>query len=265
MGGIPKDVNPIFDTHSHLTLCEKHIDIETHLKECKAINVKYILDPGIDPFDFEEREKKLKVHESVFLGVAIAPHISNKVNSHHFDQLEFILKSGKASAISEIGLEYFHLKDNHPYQKELFFNQLTLAKKYNLPVFLHIRDAMKDAIDIVKTADIEKGVVHCFTGDKQEAKKFLDLGFYLSFSGIVTFKNARAIQESASYTPIEKMLTETDSPYLSPIPHRGKPNKSPHIVHTHDFLANLKHLPRDKFDKQVWLNALGVLNKSQLS
>ncbi len=255
-------MKPIFDTHSHLTLSEKHIDIEKHLAESKAVNVKYILDPGIDPFDFEEREKKLKPYKNVFLGVAIAPHISNKINATHFDQLELILESGKATAISEIGLEYFHLKDNHSYQKELFSHQLSLAKKYDLPVFLHIRDAMKDAADVVRVSNMSKGAVHCFTGDKQDAKRFLDLGFYLSFSGIVTFKNAGDIQEAASYAPMERILTETDSPYLSPVPHRGQPNKSPHIIHTHDFLSKLKCLPRNKFDEQVWSNALAIFDMS---
>lgn len=250
----------IFDTHSHLVLCEKNIDIKTHLEECEDASVKYVLDPGIDPFDFEERMNKLKEYANVFLGVAIAPHISNTINNSHFDKLESILKKEEVIAISEIGLEYFHLKDNHAQQKKLFDYQLSLAKEYDLPVFLHIREAMSDAIDVVKASKVSKGAVHCFTGNKEDAKKFLDMGFHLSFSGIVTFKNANDIQEAALIAPIDRILTETDSPYLSPTPHRGKPNKSPYIIHTHAFLSQLKSMDREVFDRQIWSNALSFFN-----
>ena len=257
-------MDKIFDTHSHLTLSENHIEVHDHLKECQEVQVRYILDPGIDPFDFKEREEKLKAYSQVFLGVAIAPHISNRTNLSHLNKLKEILKSGKATAISEIGLEYFHLKDNHTYQKNLFADQLELAKEFNLPVFLHIRDAMDDAIEIVKAAGVKRGAVHCFSGDKQAAKRFLNLGFHLSFSGIVTFKNAKNIQEAAQYTPLDRILTETDSPYLAPVPHRGKPNKSPYIIHTHAFLAKLKSIDLQTFNQAVWLNALNILNLNHL-
>jgi TatD DNase family protein len=127
-------------------------------------------------------------------------------------------------AIGEIGLDYYRQNTSVDKQKEFFKKQLLLANKYNLPVLLHIRDAFDDAYEIIKESKVSKGVVHCFSGDFEIAKKFVDLGFYISFSGTITFLKADKIQEAVKLVPFDRILAETDSPYLSPSPLRGKIN-----------------------------------------
>ena len=244
-----------FDTHSHLTLCEKHIGVEDHLRECEEANVRYVLDPGLHPRDFSARWERLNSHANVFLGVAIAPHVSKEVTEEDFDLLEDILKTGRVDALSEIGLEYRKVSDNPHIQCRLLSRQLDLAKVYTLPVFLHIRDAMAEAAEVVRESGVEWGAIHCFTGDQADAKRFLDLGFYLSFSGILTFKNAVSIQEAAAYVPIDRILTETDSPYLAPVPKRGKPNRSSYLPHLHEFFSSLRKMDRGDFDRCIYENA----------
>jgi TatD DNase family protein len=127
-------------------------------------------------------------------------------------------------AIGEIGLDYYRNHTSISKQKEFFKKQLLLAKKYNLPVLLHIRDAFEDAYNILKENEVTKGLVHCFSSDFETAKKFIDLGFYISFSGVITFPKSDNIKNTATLIPFERILVETDSPYLSPVPLRGKTN-----------------------------------------
>lgn len=248
-----------FDTHAHLTLCEDFISLEAHLAEARREGLRRILDPGLHPDDFAERKKKLAGFPEVLLGAALAPHHTAKSTDSDLQKLEELLKTEKIAALSEIGLEYFHLKDNHPEQRKIFAAQLDLAKRYRLPVFLHIRDAYDDAHAVVKNSGHQRGAVHCFTGSLSDARHFLNEGFFISFSGIVTFKSAHELQEVARWVPLDRMLTETDAPYLAPVPMRGKKNISPYVRHTNQFLAELRGIPLETFNAQVWMNAEKLL------
>ncbi len=249
----------LIDTHSHLTLCEDFLPLEEQLKLARAAGITKILDPGLHPSDFDLRKKKLEKFPEVLLGVALAPHHSQNFQESDFTLLEKICREESVIALSEIGLEYLLLKDNHPFQKELLARQLSLATKCDLPVFLHIREAYADTHDIVKNSQWQRGAVHCFTGSWVDAKKFLDLGFYLSFSGIVTFKNAREIQDVARQMPLERMLSETDAPYLAPTPHRGKKNLTSYVHHTNSFLAELRGLSLPEINAILFENAQRLL------
>ena len=253
-----------FDTHAHFTLC-KHISIKDHISLLKENNVRYALDPGLNIKDFENRYHLLKDYPEILFGVAIAPHYikdftNNQINTDLL-LLEEILKTKRIHAIAEIGLEFFHVKEKkyRNLQQDLFLQQLLLAKKYHLPVFLHIRNAYQEAIKIVKESQVSLGAVHCFSGNLQDAKEFLNLGFYLSFSGIVTFKNATDLQSIAKFCPIDKLLTETDAPYLSPVPFRGKKNVSSNILHINHFLSHLKTIDLNTFNEILFKNATNLL------
>lgn len=248
-----------FDTHAHLTLCEDFMPLVEHLAEARREGLGRILDPGLHPDDFAERKNKLAGFPEVLLGAALAPHHTADSTEADLQKLEAILKTEKVAALSEIGLEYFHLKDNHPEQREIFAAQLDMAKRHRLPVFLHIRDAYDDAHAVVKNSGHRRGAVHCFTGSLGDAKRFLDEDFYISFSGIVTFKSAHELQEVARSIPLNRILTETDAPYLAPVPMRGKKNISPYVRHTNRFLAELRGIPLEAFNAQVWMNAEKLL------
>jgi TatD DNase family protein len=249
----------LIDTHSHLTLCEEFISLEDQLADARKIGLKKILDPGLHPSDFLERKRKLSIFPEVLLGLALAPHHSSDFKESDFELLETLCREEKPVALSEIGLEYLLLKDNHAFQRDLLARQLALAKSCDLPVFLHVREAYHDTHEVVKTSTWNRGAVHCFTGTWEDAKKFLDLGFYISFSGIVTFKNAKELQDVARLMPLDRMLTETDAPYLAPTPMRGKKNVTSYVRYTNAFLAELRGIPLSEMNQQLWENAQTLL------
>ncbi len=255
-----------FDTHAHLTLCD-HIPLAEHIALLRKSGVKKVIDPGLAVSDFANRWEKLKEYPEVLLGIAIAPHyITHKKDyTNDLEELASCLKINQKSkrivALAEIGLDYFHVTDeiDREKQREIFYLQLLLAKKYDLPVFLHIRDAFEDALKVVKKSGHQKGVLHCFTGSQLIADKFLEEGFFISFSGIVTFKKSLELQAIAKKIPMIKMLSETDAPYLAPVPYRGKKNCSYYLVKTNEFLANLKGISLGDFNQQLWFNASQVI------
>lgn len=148
----------------------------------------------------------------------------------------------KFVAVGEIGLDYFYGLDSAKAQQAVFADYLQLANELQKPVCIHTRDAVDDTIGQLTEHSPKKTLIHCFTGNKDDLRKFLDLDYYISFSGIVTFKKAQELQEAAKYCPVDKMLVETDAPYLAPVPHRGKTNEPAFVLHTLQFLAGLKEM-----------------------
>jgi len=260
---IPKSEASGFDTHAHITKCA--ITPDEYLLACRAAGVGMILDAGIHPDDFENRYDILHGFPEVRLAAALAPHETGKLTGNkiliqsQLAKVEQICRSGKICAIGEIGLDYNFSKDSSALQREIFAAQLNLARSFHLPVFLHVRDAWDDALDEVKKSGVTKGVLHCFTGSRKDAENFLDLGFYISFSGIVTFKNAQNLQVIASEIPFDRILTETDSPWLAPDPLRGKPNTSANLPYINAHIARLRKISPEECTKKLWSNAERVL------
>ena len=162
----------------------------------------------------------------------------------------------KLLAIGEIGLDYHRGKENKDKQIEMFESQIKLAKKYNLPIIIHNRDASGDILEVLKrNAPFEKGgIIHCFSASLEWAREVIKLGFYISFSGTVTFKNAVNIQEVAKLIPEDKLLVETDSPYLAPVPHRGEVNQPMYVVDVAKFIASLRNCTYEHIDKCTTVN-----------
>lgn len=267
----------LIDTHCHLTLC-KNLTPKEHIDLARKNGITKILDPGLHFEDFEERYQILKDFPEVLFGLAIAPHYKKKSEEENtlpeklesieglIIELEKIIQDFPISALSEIGLDYFYLRKSKEFQRQLFLEQLKLAKKYSLPVFLHIRDkdrdgaAYHDAFEVVKESGYHCGAIHCFSSVEEYAKKFLDWGFYLSFSGIVTFKNAQTLQKIVVNIPKDRILTETDAPFLAPVPMRGKPNQSAYLVHTHEFIAKIRGINVEEFNQQCFANSKSLIN-----
>ena len=169
---------------------------------------------------------------------------------------EIFLNNKSIKAVGEIGLDFYYGKETKQYQYSLLEKQLFLSEKFNLPVILHCRDAEQELFDILNGFKGVEGVIHCFSSTKDWCEKFIDLGFYVSFSGIVTFKNANDIRSAAKWMPLDRMLVETDCPYLAPQGHRGKTNEPSFIVNTIEAIAKLRDLTFDDIAEKTYKNTL---------
>lgn len=271
--------NGIFDSHCHLM--SKHYqdeELDILLNNAFLAGVGNILNVG-----FNLATSNLAVSQvyqyannndvpKIFAAVGIHPTEVGKINSKTIGELEKFIQTGKVIAIGEIGLDYFHQETSSELQEKWFIEQLKLAKKYDLPVLLHIRNAFDDAYKIIVEQGITKGILHCFTGTKEIAQKFLKLGFYISFAGNLTYRNAKDLQAVIKEIPNNRILVETDAPYLTPEPLRGKkPNKKTgltinfpvNIVYTVRKIAELKKLPEQNVRKMVNDNAIIAFNLKQ--
>lgn len=253
-------MNGLFDTHCHLmspVFVEE--DLNNILEEAKLIGVNLILNVGYDYETSKLAIDQSMLSTSIFAAIGIHPNDIHKENDDVLEKLETLIQTGNVSAIGEIGLDYYRSNDTKQIQKEWLKKQIILAKKYNLPILLHIRDAFDDAYEIVKEQDINKGILHSYTGDLQTALKFIKLGFYISFSGIITFENAKDLQEVVKKIPLNNVVLETDSPYLTPHPFRGTRNYPKNIIFTAKKLAVLKQVPLNEVIKTTTNNAKKVL------
>jgi TatD DNase family protein len=170
------------------------------------------------------------------------------------------LDYSNACAVGEIGLDYYYSAETKAAQRELFSRQLEKSLELDLPVVIHTRDADDDTLAILREIPA-RGIIHCFTGSPEFCRALLDLGFYISISGIVTFRVADNVREAARYIPDERILIETDSPFLAPVPMRGSPNEPSFLVHTAKFLAQLRRTPFERFAETTTRNALSILGQ----
>jgi TatD DNase family protein len=234
-------------------------DVASLINRASAANVQYLLAIGTELSDVEELQSIVDQFENVFKTVGIHP-LDAKSHKTIFNNNEIsrIINEccvlSKTVAIGEIGLDYHYEKESEKQQKELFNLQLELARKNNLPVVIHSREAYQDVIDILKDHCGVTGVIHCFSGEKDFAIKALDLGFYISISGAITFKNAIELQETVKLIPLEKMLIETDSPFLAPAPFRGKPNEPAFIPYIAQKISELIEKPIEIIAKHTSKN-----------
>ena len=249
------------DLHCHIPMLEQTPD--EILEEAKAAGVERLVTIGTCP---EDHPKVMAIAEKHFPVVActlgVHPHDAESYNE---DVEKFIGEHvGKPHviAVAEIGLDYYY--DNAPRekQKEAFRSQLEIAKTVGMPVQIHTRDAEEDTIEILKDfKGCVNGTIHCFTGSDWLADEAIELGFDISFSGIVTFKNAQNLRDTATRIPIEHLHVETDSPFLTPVPHRGQKNAPKMVVHTGELVAGLRGMDIESFQKTMKENALRTFPK----
>ena len=171
----------------------------------------------------------------------------------------------KTVAVGEIGLDYYWDKESHELQKEWFKKQMELAKEVDLPVIVHSREAAQDTFDLIKSehAGTTGGVIHCFSGSKEMAKEYIKMGYYIGVGGVVTFKNARVLKEVVESIPLERILTETDCPYLAPVPNRGKRNSSLNLPYVVDMIAELKGITTEEVMEKTWENAKALYRMTE--
>jgi len=229
----------LIDTHAHLEVIDSISEVLDRALERGVETVIAVSS------DLESSRRSIELSNSfhtVYSAVGIHPHEASSFNDTVFSQLESLVGEKRVKAIGETGLDYHYLHSTRESQIMSFKNHIVLAIKYDLPLIIHIREAFEDVLDILSEPDSSnaRGVIHCFTGDYEKAKGFIDLGFFVSFSGIVTFKNADEARDAARRIPLDRMLIETDSPYLAPVPYRGKRNEPAYVVHVAEKIAELR-------------------------
>ncbi len=233
----------LIDTHAHLTNEKYDLDREEIIALAKDSTVEMIITSGADLPTSKEAVKLANKHENVFASVGVHPQDALTYNAKTEAELEELAQNDKVIAIGEIGLEYRDGCPDKEIQKQVFLSQIKLAHKLQLPIVIHTRDAISDTLELLKANKnlLEfGGTFHCFSESKEIAEEVLKLGFYISVGGVSTFKNGRKVQEAISVVPLDKILFETDCPYLAPEPFRGTRN-APHLVpYIAENLAKLK-------------------------
>jgi len=232
------------DSHCHLDridLAPFENSFDGFMQQAKAKQISQMLCVSIDLASYPELLLLSQDYPSILLSVGVHPNVDQE-QSPSVEELVDLGSNDKVIAIGETGLDYFHSEGNLDWQHERFKTHIEAAKMLNKPLIIHTREAGQDALEILKAkaADQMGGVIHCFSEDWDYACRALDLGFYISFSGIVTFKNAKVIQEVAKKIPADRFLIETDSPYLAPTPFRGKPNYPLYVPYVAEQIATLR-------------------------
>jgi len=244
----------IFDTHAHYDDQAFNKDRDELLSSMFQNNVKYIINQSIDVETSRFSVNLSEKYPHVYAAVGIHPEDVDKKDS--IDDIKSLASNKKVVAIGEIGLDYYHNSTNKEIQMEYFTKQLFLANEVNLPVVIHDREAHKDILDTLKSIKVNNcGVIHCFSGSVEMAKELIKLGYYLGFDGPITFKNAKTAIDVLKYIPNDRILIETDAPYLTPVPFRGKRNNSMNLVHVINKIAEIKGISADEIAKITMNNA----------
>lgn len=229
----------LIDSHCHLNFQGLADRLPEVLANMQAAGVRQALAISISRQSFAEIRAIAERHDPVYATVGIHPD-DPEAEEFSFDELIRHARLPKVVGIGETGLDYHWCQGDLGWQHRRFITHIEAANHSRLPLIVHTRDAADDTLRLLRGHQAHAGVIHCFTEDVRVAKLALDLGFYISFSGIVTFKNAAAIQEAARYVPADRLLVETDAPFLAPVPKRGKPNEPAYVRHTAEFIARLR-------------------------
>ena len=228
------------DTHCHVYE-EEMSNYKEIIEECNKQNISMIIN-SVDIESSKEVIHLSKTFKNVYSAIGLNYDTIDRVTQDDIIELENLIKSEEIVAIGEIGLDYYWTKDNKEKQIEFFKAQLELAKKYNLPVIVHARESVQDVYDILKELDINKGSMHCYSGSLEMAREFIKLGFKIGIDGPITYKNNKKGIEVVKNIDIKDILLETDSPYLSPEPNRGKPNSPLNIKYIAEKIADIKEI-----------------------
>jgi TatD DNase family protein len=234
----------LVDSHAHLEMREFDVDRDDTVRRAREAGVDAIVTVGTNLRDCRKALAIAARHDSVYAALGVHPHDVKGIDEQTYDQIRKLVKQPKVVAYGEIGLDFFRNRSPRDVQIRCFGEQLELADEFDLPVIIHDRDAHAETLNMLKAWKGEKrGIVHCFSGDAAMAKKCLDLGFYISIPGPVTYPKAEKIQDVVRQVPLERLLVETDAPYLTPQPHRGKRNEPAYVVHTARKIAEVKGVP----------------------
>lgn len=247
----------LFDTHAHYDDEAFEPDRDELLRSLPENGIEKVVNVGASLASCRRTMELMNRYEHVYGAVGVHPSETAELNEEALAWIRQQCQVKKCVAVGEIGLDYYWDEPDRDVQKKWFVRQLGLAREQNKPVIIHSRDAAKDTVDIMtaeKASEIG-GVVHCYSYTTETAKIFLDMGFYFGIGGVLTFQNARKLREAAAYIPLDRIVLETDCPYLAPVPNRGKRNSSLNIPYVVAALAELKGVEEDTVRQITWENA----------
>lgn len=243
------------DVHAHLN-DKKFENIDDIITNAEQAGVEKIITAGYDITSSIEGLEIANKHTGVFATVGIHPENTDDVEENYLDKLKELCKDKKVVAIGEIGLDYHFRSDNKDLQKKILIEQIALANELNLPVVLHCRDAIGDMMTLLQEHRLKReSLLHCYSGSIESAREFMKLGFSFSFGGVVTFKNASNVINVISNLPLEKIMIETDCPYMAPVPFRGKMNEPKFIPYIAEKIAEIKSLSIEEIAEKTTKNA----------
>lgn len=232
----------LIDTHAHIDMLEA--PIESTLQLMKDFGVKKAVIPSVEVSSMEKVIAAAEADENIYAMIGIYPSEAKAYTQEVEDRMIELAKNHKVKAVGEIGLDYYWDKSFVDLQKEVYVKQILLANKLNLPIVIHDREAHKDAYDLLlEYNQSSKALFHCFSGSVEFMRECVKKGWYIALGGVVTFKNAVKMKDVAREIPLDKLVLETDSPYLTPVPFRGKPNTPAYVRYVAEEIANLRQIP----------------------
>ncbi len=255
---IPDNIAPIFDTHAHYDDKAFDEDREELLSSLPENGIARVVNIGASMDSCRRTLTLAEKYDYLYAAFGIHPNETAELNEEVFAQLKKMCLWKKCVAVGEIGLDYYWKEPEREVQKKWFARQLNLARECRLPVVIHSRDAAKDTEDIMKAEKAEEigGVVHCYSYTRETARTFLNMGFFFGIGGVLTFQNARKLKETVEYLPMDRIVLETDCPYLSPVPHRGKRNSSLSLPYVVAALAKIKGISEEEVRAVTWENGV---------
>ncbi|MEI8377917.1 MAG: TatD family hydrolase [bacterium] len=247
----------LIDTHAHIDFDDYSENFEKMLQDASDAGVEKIIIPGVEPKGFQRILNLSATYENIYGAIGIHPCDAKKWDENSYATIKSLVQNPKIVAIGEIGLDYYWDKTYNGLQKEIFIKQIEIAKKIKKPIIVHDREAHCDVLDILKATNAkEVGVVmHCFSGSPEFAMECVKEGFYIALGGVITFKNAKKPHDVAQIIPLENLLLETDSPFLTPEPYRGKVNSPAYVRFVAEAIAKLREITLEEVEKQTTLNA----------
>ena len=259
----------IIDSHCHLLASRYDMPVNEVIENCFSENISLLLNIATKESEFNEILDISRKYKRIYNSVGIHPHETENLDPGIFDRINnVILENNKTIAVGETGLDFYYNHSDKKSQIYSFEKHIEKALEHNLPIIVHSRDAEKDTKEILysykKNSDIT-GVIHCFTGSEKFAKEMVDIDFYISFSGIITFKNSLNLREIVSIVDKNKILVETDSPFLAPVPNRGKKNMPSFIIHTIKQISDILKINEAEVEKITSNNFFNLFKNVKVS
>ena len=253
----------LIDSHAHLDDDRFKGDTEDIIANFENDNLELVINIGADLRSSKNSVELARKHENIYATVGVHPHSAKEMDDDMLDELRKLAGDEKVLAIGEIGLDYHYDNSPRDLQKKWFIEQIKLAKELDLPISVHSREATQDVFDIISEHAEDgklRGVIHCYSDSVEIAREYLKLGFYISLGGPVTFKNAKTPKEVAKEVPLDRLLIETDSPYLTPEPHRGKRNEPKNVRYVAEKIATLREVSFEKIKNATNENVKTLFN-----
>ncbi|MGQ9646837.1 MAG: TatD family hydrolase [Thermodesulfobacteriota bacterium] len=248
----------LIDSHAHLEMPEFRADLEQVIQRAKASGVEYIFTVGTEKKDWPRALEIAHSHPSVYAILGVHPHNAREIDEETYPTLRKLCSDEKVRAYGEIGLDFYRNLSPRDVQLKRFREQIALAKELRLPIVVHDRDAHRETLEVLKSEKAQEcgGIIHCFSGDVPMAEACIEMGFFISVPGSITFRNAERFYEVVRKVPMSSLLVETDAPFLTPVPFRGKRNEPSYVRYTAEKVSEIKKVPFERVAEVTTENAL---------